>query len=148
MHTVLRGLAVYLFILVVFRLAGKRTLAQSTSFDLVLLLIISETIQQALIDNDNSLTTAFLLVITLVAVDILCSFLKIRFPHFENWVDGLPVIIVENGRTLEHRMKLLRVDEDDVMEAARSLHGLERFDQIKYAVLERSGHITIVPKDK
>jgi uncharacterized membrane protein YcaP (DUF421 family) len=148
MHTVLRGLAVYVFLLLVFRIAGKRTLAETTTFDLVLLLILSETIQQALVGNDSSMTSGFLLVITLVTLNVLFSMLKVRYPMFERWIDGLPVIVVENGKALTDRMKRLRLDEDDVMEAARELQGLERLEQIKYAVVERSGHITIVPYER
>jgi uncharacterized membrane protein YcaP (DUF421 family) len=148
MYTVLRGLAVYVFLLLVFRIAGKRTLAETTTFDLVLLLIVSETIQQALVDNDSSMTSGFLLVLTLVTLNVLFSVLKVRYPWFERWIDGLPVIVVENGKALPDRMKRLRLDEDDVMEAARELQGLERLEQIKYAVVERSGHITIVPNER
>jgi uncharacterized membrane protein YcaP (DUF421 family) len=148
MHTVFRGLAVYVFLLLVFRIAGKRTLAETTTFDLVLLLILSETIQQALVDNDSSMTSGFLLVLTLVTLNVLFSMLKVRYPSFERWIDGLPVIVVENGKALTDRMKRLRLDEDDVMEAARELQGLERLDQIKYAVVERSGRITIVPNER
>jgi uncharacterized membrane protein YcaP (DUF421 family) len=74
--------------------------------------------------------------------------LKVRYPSFERWIDGLPVIVVENGKALTDRMKRLRLDEDDVMEAARELQGLERLEQIKYAVVERSGRITIVPNER
>jgi uncharacterized membrane protein YcaP (DUF421 family) len=148
MHTVFRGLAVYVFLLLVFRIAGKRTLAETTTFDLVLLLILSETIQQALVDNDSSMTSGFLLVLTLVTLNVLFSMLKVRYPSFERWIDGLPVIVVENGKALTDRMKRLRLDEDDVMEAARELQGLERLEQIKYAVVERSGRITIVPNER
>jgi uncharacterized membrane protein YcaP (DUF421 family) len=148
MHTVLRGFAVYVFLLLIFRIAGKRTLAETTTFDLVLLLILSETIQQALVDHDSSMTSGFLLVLTLVTLNVLFSMLKVRYPMFERWIDGLPVIVVENGKALTERMKRLRLDEDDVMEAARELQGLERLEQIKYAVVERSGKITIVPNER
>jgi uncharacterized membrane protein YcaP (DUF421 family) len=145
MDSVIRGLIVYFLLLVVFRLSGTRTLAQTTSFDLVLLLIISETTQQAMVNGDHSLTNAFLLILTLVGASIVLSHLKPRFPALEQWLDGTPFLIVENGRLHRDRMRRARVDESDVMEAARSLQGLERLDQIKHAVLERNGSITIVP---
>ncbi|MFX4689755.1 hypothetical protein ABTB16_20325, partial [Acinetobacter baumannii] len=71
MDSVLRALVVYAFLLIVFRIAGKRTLAQATNFELVLLLIISETVQEALVDQDHSVTNAFLLVVTLVGTSLL-----------------------------------------------------------------------------
>ena len=145
MDSVVRGLAVYVFLLIVFRVAGKRTLAETTSFDFVLLLIISEATQQALVDGDNSMTNALLLVVTLVGLDIAISLVKRRFPTFDKLVDNVPLVIVEHGRPLRDRMHKSRVDTSDVLQAARESHGLERMDQIKYAVLERSGGITIVP---
>lgn len=147
MDTVVRGVAIYLFLLLIFRLSGKRSLAQITTFDLVLLLIISETTQQALIGNNFSLTTAFLLIITLAGVDILFSLWKQRSPRLEQILDDAPLVIVENGKLLQERMTKERIDEADILAAARELQGLERLDQIKYGVLERGGHITIVPTE-
>jgi uncharacterized membrane protein YcaP (DUF421 family) len=146
MDTVVRGAIVYLFLLVIFRLAGKRTLSEATSFDLVLLLIISETTQQAMVDNDHSMTNGALLVITLVGLDIVLSLVKQWMPFVEPWLDGSPLIVVKDGALLRDRMDRERVDEGDVLEAARQQLGLERLDQIKYAVLERGGKITVVPK--
>ena len=93
MDTVVRALGIYFFLLIVFRIAGKRTVAEFTTFDFVLLLIIGETTQQALIGNDFSLTTAWLLIVTLVGTDIAISFLKQRSRTVERWIDGAPVVI-------------------------------------------------------
>jgi uncharacterized membrane protein YcaP (DUF421 family) len=82
---------------------------------------------------------------TLIGTSIGLSLLKQRFPALEQWLDGTPLIILENGKGLKERMDKTRVDEADILEAARSLHGLERLEQIKYAILERNGSITIVP---
>jgi uncharacterized membrane protein YcaP (DUF421 family) len=143
---VVRAVVMYLFLLVVFRVSGKRSLAEITTFDFLLLLILSETTQQAMVGQDRSMTNAFLLIFTWVAVDIALSFLKQRFPRTEKWLEGTPVVIVEDGRPVREWMERLRVDVDDVLTAARKLHGLERMDQVKYAVLERSGGISIIPK--
>jgi uncharacterized membrane protein YcaP (DUF421 family) len=145
MDSIIRGFIVYTVLLLIFRLSGKRTLAQTTAFDLVLLLIISETIQQALIDNDNSMTNGILLVLTLVGISVVLSLLKQHSHFVERLVDGVPLIILENGKVHQERMDKERVDEEDILEAARKLQGLERLEQIKYAVLERNGDITIVP---
>jgi uncharacterized membrane protein YcaP (DUF421 family) len=145
MDAVIRGLIIYVVLLIIFRLSGKRTLSQTTAFDMVLLLIISETIQQALIDTDNSMTNGIILVLTLVGISVLLSLLKQHSHTVERLVDGTPLIIVENGKAIQERMDKERVDEEDILEAARKLQGLERLEQIKYAVLERSGDITIVP---
>jgi uncharacterized membrane protein YcaP (DUF421 family) len=148
MDSVLRGVAVYFFLLLVFRLAGRRTLAETSTFDLVLLLIISETTQQAMVKADNSLTNAFLLILTLVGTSLLLSELKMHVPVLTRWLDGLPVIIVRDGKVFRDRMQSLRVDEDDVLEAARAAHGLENMDQIKHAVVERGGGISIIPRER
>jgi uncharacterized membrane protein YcaP (DUF421 family) len=144
--TVLSAIAVYAFLLLVFRVSGKRTMAQATPFDLTLLLIISEAVQNALTGEDRSLTTAFVIVATLVVVDLGLSLIKMRSPRLERIIDDVPVVIFAAGKALEDRMRLARVDEADILEAARELHGLERLDQIRYAVLERDGQISIVPK--
>ena len=147
METVLRALFMYAFLLLLFRISGKRSLAQITSFDFVLLLVIGEATQQALIGDDFSMVTAIVAITTLVGVDIALSLIKARAPRIERCLDDVPVIIVADGRLMEDRLRKERVDQDDVLAAARSLHGLERLDQIKYAVLERNGGISIVPRE-
>jgi len=145
MDSLLRSLAIFAFLLIMLRLAGQRTLSEMTSFDFVLLLLVSETAQQAMLDMDFSLTTSLLLITALVGVSVVLSILKFRFPRVEKWLDGTALIVVENGQPLRDRMRKARVDEEDIMEAARQLQGLERIEQIKYAVLERGGNITIIP---
>lgn len=148
MDAVLRAGAVYVFVLVIFRLSGRRTLSEMTAFDFVLLLIIGEATQQALLGDDFSVTNAFIIILTLVTIDIGLSLLKDRAPKFAKVMDGIPTIIVENGRPLRDRMEKARIDEDDVLEAARELRGLYRIEDIKFAVLEASGKITIMPYDQ
>jgi uncharacterized membrane protein YcaP (DUF421 family) len=146
METVLRALTIYLVLLLVFRLAGRRTLMQMTSFDFVLLLIISEACQNAMLGDDYSITAGVLAIVTLVGADILLSYWKHRSAATERWLDGLPMIIVENGIPLKPLMDRARIDVDDVLAAARQGPGIERMDQIKYAVLEVSGGISVIPK--
>jgi uncharacterized membrane protein YcaP (DUF421 family) len=148
MDAVIRAVIVYAFLLVVLRLAGKRTLAQVTAFDFVLLLIISEATQQAMIDDDNSMTNAAILIVTLVSLNILMSLLKQRFKWVERVLEDIPLVIVADGKPLEDRMNKARVDVDDVLDAARESHGLEHLSQIKHAILERSGQISIIPQEK
>ena len=146
MSSIFHAASVYVVLLVIFRVAGKRTLNDMTTFDLVLVLIISEAVQQGMVGSDNSLTNAFLLVVTLVSMDILLSVLKHRFPGFGQALDGRPVVIVRDGELLERVAARERVDEEDVMSAARCLHGIEHMTQIKHAVLEAGGKISIIPR--
>jgi uncharacterized membrane protein YcaP (DUF421 family) len=146
MDAVLSALSIYVFLMVIFRIAGKRTLSETTTFDFVMLLIIAETTQQALLGDDFSVTNSFLLITTLVGLDIALSLLMRRWPRLERIMTGAPMILVENGKPLLERMHKARVSEGDVLTAARELQGLKRMDQIEYAVLERSGGISIIPK--
>lgn len=148
MTTIFRAAIIYVALLLIFRLLGRRALAQITTFDFVLLLIISETTQQAMIGDDFSITNAVLCILTLVTLDLGLSLWKRRWPRLERYVEGMPLVIVENGVPLRERMKKARVDEQDVMTAARATQGLCRMDQIRYAVLERSGGISIIPKEE
>jgi len=145
MDSVLRAVAMYLVLLVVFRIVGKRTLAQITPFDMVLLLIIAESTQQALVGPDYSLVNAALVIVTLVCIDIGLSQWRRYSRRVEKILDDVPVLLVERGRPLKSRMDRECVDAWDIMEAARHQQGLERMDQIKYAVLETNGEISIIP---
>jgi uncharacterized membrane protein YcaP (DUF421 family) len=146
MGSVIRAIIVYMFLILLFRIVGRRSLLQTTTFDLILLIIVSEATQNALLGDDNSLTNSFLVITTLVGIDIFFSLWKQRSTEVEKLLDGVPVILVEEGEPLRDRMKNARVDDDEIMMAARELQGLERLEQIKYAVLERSGRISIIPK--
>jgi uncharacterized membrane protein YcaP (DUF421 family) len=148
METVIRGVAVYLFLLLIFRVSGKRTLGDVTTFDFVLLLIVAEVTQQALTGDDYSVTNAFLLIVTLVGLDVFLSALKLRMPRLDRIVEGRPLVLVEDGRLLKDRMARERVDEDDILTAARETQGLEAMDQVKFAVLERNGRISVIPRER
>ena len=144
--TVFRTAAIYGFLLVVFRLAGKRTLAQMTSFDLLLVLVIGDATQQALIGDDFTLGTAFVAVASLVLLDVVLGSIKARSPAIDRIVDGLPVILVDRGTPLPERMAREGIDHEDILAAAREQCGLRRLDEIDFAVLERSGDLSIIPK--
>ena len=146
MESVLRATAIYLVLLAIFRIAGKRSLAQITTFDFVLLLIIGEATQQALLGDDFSVINACIVIATLVLLEIALSHLAARFPALDRALEGLPLVVVHNGTLLKERLERERLDESEILTAAREAHGLETLEDIKYAVLERSGGITIVPK--
>lgn len=146
MSSVIRAATVYLFLLIIFRIAGKRSIAQITTFDLILSLIISEAVQQALIDSDNSMTNAFVIVSTLVGMNVLFSVIKQRSALFDKLIDGRPVIVMQDGQLLRDAMDLERVDEEDILGAAREQEGVETLAKLKYAVVERDGSISVVPK--
>jgi uncharacterized membrane protein YcaP (DUF421 family) len=146
MESVLRAGAIYLFLFVVFRIAGRRPLAEMTAFDMVLLLVIGEAISEALNGADPSFTHAAILVATLVLMELGFAWIKQRSPVAERLVDDVPLVVVEHGKPLKERMERVHVDESDILEAARALHGLENMQQVKYAVLERDGAISVIPE--
>lgn len=145
MESVLRAACVYIALLVIVRVSGRRTLGQLTTFDFILLLIIGEAIQQALLGDDFSLMNGLLVIVTLISIDVGLSFVKRRSPNVEKWLEGTPTVIVNKGRPLKKVLEKARVSEEDILHAARKLHGLERMEQIKYAVLEPAGEISVIP---
>lgn len=145
MDTVLRALVIYVLIVVLMRLSGKRTMSQLTAVDFVLLLIISEATQQALLGDDFSLTTGALVITTLVFLDRFFDALKFRFKGVSRVIEGTPLVVVEHGKPLSHRLRKEHIDVDDVLAAARANHGLLRMEQIEYAILETSGGISVIP---
>jgi uncharacterized membrane protein YcaP (DUF421 family) len=148
MNSVLRAALVYVFVLLMFRISGKRTLSQITTFDFVLLLIISEATQQALLGDDFSIINALVVIATLIVLDLSLSKIEIAWPAFSRALGSLPVVIVEDGKLLEARAKREGVTLAEILEAGREKHGLERLEQIKYAILERHGGISVVPREK
>ncbi|CDF93101.1 MULTISPECIES: DUF421 domain-containing protein [unclassified Pseudomonas] len=147
MDSVLRAAAMYLALMVLFKIAGRRSLADLTTFDFVLLMIIGEATQQALLGDDFSLTNALMVIVTLIAIDVGLSLLKQRSQWVSRLIDGGPTVIVEDGRILRGRMRLARLVEADIMEAARSSQGIETLEQIKFAIIERNGKISVIAKE-
>lgn len=146
MDSILRAVAIYAILMIIFRISGKRSLAQITTFDFVLLLVIGEATQQALLGDDFSLTNATLVIITLLGLDIALSMLQERFSFLTPWIEDVPLVLVDEGEMLKSHMEKTRISEADILHAARSTQGLERMDQIKYAVLERTGEVSIIAK--
>lgn len=144
MDTVIRSASVYVVLLVLFRLAGKRALAQITTFDLVLLLIVSEAIQNALVVDDHSVTNAVVVVVMLIGADMGLALLTQRYKWLEKLVDDVPLVLVVDGRPIPERLERARVSESDILDAARQSRGVGSMSQIRYAILERTGGISII----
>lgn len=144
--TALRAAGVYVFLMLAFRFAGHRTLAQITNFDLILVLIIGDATQNAIVGDDTSIWTAAVAIASLVLLDVLIGRGKQAWPQLDTVADGLPVVVVAQGRPLDDRMKKQGVDLEDVLAAARERQGIDRIEDVEYAVLEKSGGISIIPK--
>lgn len=145
MDSIIKATIVYFALWAIIRVSGRRTLGEMSAFDLVLFMIIGGSTQRAITGQDYSMTNALLLVATFVVLDVALSIVELRSPFARRILNAMPMIVVENGVLLGRRMRCARVTEDNILEAARRLHGLERIDQIKFAILEGTGEITIVP---
>ena len=145
MDSVIKAIVVFFVLWAIIRVSGRRTLGEMTAFDFVLFLIIGGSTQRAITGQDYSLVNALLLVATFVTLDIGLSVVELKWPALRPILNAQPMILVENGFQMTRRMRLARVTEGNILEAARRLHGLECMEQIKFAILESTGEITIVP---
>jgi len=146
LELVARAAIIYFGLILLMRLAGNRQFAQMTAFDLVLLLLIAEVTDQALIGEDRSVTGVLVVITTLIALDILMSLAKRRWRPLGKLLEGVPMLLVDHGKLVSATSFRERVSPDEILEAARRDHGIESMDGIEYAILERNGNITIVPK--
>src|SRR3954454_21507379 len=156
MEPVLRALGCYLLLLIVVRLSGKRGLAQITIFDLILLLLISQTVGQALIGDDSSLTTAAMITVTLVDVNRVNDAAAHRFADMSHVLEDAPLVLIQNGHFHEDRPARMKIRREDpragmkirIAGATRTAGfgaGLEWLATAKHAVPERSGAISLIP---
>lgn len=148
MDSIIRGISIYFVLLIATRLSGRRTMAQMTPFDFVLLLIIAETTQQALLGDDFSIVNAVVLILTLFATDVMLAWLKGRSPRLESLLDGNPTVLISRGEIDPEAMRRARISVEDVLQSARDQHGLKSLADVDAAVLEVSGGISIIPKDQ
>lgn len=145
MDIVLRGVAVYAFLYLLMRVVGRRELSTLQPFDLILLIILGDSVQQGLTQDDYSLTGAFLAIGTIATLQVATSWVSWRFPRARPVLDGEPIVIVEDGQAIERNLKRERLALEEVMEEAR-LQQISSLDEIKWAVLETSGNISFVKK--
>lgn len=123
MDSILRAAGMYVALMLLFRVAGRRSLADLTTFDFVLLLIIGEATQQALLGEDFSFTNAMLVIATLIVLDVGLSLAKLNSKPLARFLDGHATLVVENGRYLHNRMRRVRLTEDDILRPPASNKG-------------------------
>ena len=143
---VLRAVAIYLLVMVLVRLSGKRAVGQFTPFDLVLLILIGNAVQNGLNGGDNSVTGAALLAVCLIALNYATAFLSARVPGARKWIEGEPVVLAQDGRVFHDVLRRELVSKADFREAMRGA-GCSETERIRLAVLETNGHISIVLND-
>jgi uncharacterized membrane protein YcaP (DUF421 family) len=145
MDIVFRGIAVYFFIYLLTRVIGRRELSSMAPFDLILLIILGDAVQQGLTQDDYSITGAFLAVGTIAALQVATSWVSFRSSRLRTVLEGEPIVIVEDGKPIERNMNRERLVLEEVMEEAR-LQQIDSIDQIRWAVIETSGNISFIKK--
>ena len=142
---VLRGAAVYVAVLVLVRLVGKRTVGQFTPFDLVLVVVLGESVGHSLVGEDHSLAGGLILAATLLSLNWGLGFLTARWPAFDRVVEGRPVLLARSGELYRDVLRKQSLSEKEFDMAMRA-QGINDVAQVELAMLETSGDITIVTK--
>ena len=143
MGTIIRATLAYWFLLFMLRVLGRRSTSQMTPFELILLFMIGGMTIQAVVSDDRSMTNALLAVCTVASMHIVVSVLKQWSDGFAKVVDGTPLVVMDRGEWNKELMQACRIQEQDVMQAARQ-QGIQRAEPIKYVIVERNGSISIV----
>lgn len=141
---IIRSAIVYLFLFLAFRLAGKRQIGQMSPFDLIVLLVISNVLQNAMIGKDDSVLGGLIGATTVLVLNYGAAWLSIRSHRMERVLEGEPTLLVHNGRILERNLRKELITPGELMAAIRR-GGLENPRQVHLAILEETGAISIIP---
>ena len=145
MDVVIRAAVAFLFVLFLTRVVGRRELSSLEPFDLIMLVMLGDLVQQGVTQNDFSVTGLILAGGTIAALTVLVSWANFRFRVFRPALDGYPVILVQDGETIDRNMNRNRITAEELAAAAR-MQQVEKIEDIRWAVLETSGQISIIPK--
>jgi uncharacterized membrane protein YcaP (DUF421 family) len=142
---ILRTAVVYVVVLVLLRVAGKRELGQMSPVDLVVILVIANAVQNAMTGGDNSLIGGVIAATTLVAMNLAFSRVSHRIPYLEHLFESDPTPLIQDGKQIKRNLERENVEMDELMMAARE-HGIDDIEGVGAAYLERDGSISIIPK--
>jgi uncharacterized membrane protein YcaP (DUF421 family) len=145
--TVLKAAVAYFILLFAMRLIGRRTASQAAPLDMVVLFLFGAMTGAAILGEDRSFTAAMTGIFTVGLMHVLTGWLKLRSRLFERIVDGTPIIVFEEGRLVEDQMRRLRMQEADIRTAMRQ-EGMIEMDEMRYAIVERDGTISIIPRER
>lgn len=141
MEIIVRATVVFFFLFVVLRAIGKRDLAELSPFDIVILVVLGDLVQQGVTQEDYSVTGAFLAAGTMVFWVLVISWLTFRSRRVHERVSGQPVVVVHDGRIVEEALTLERLPKEELFEAAR-LEGIEDLATVRYALMEPGGNFS------
>jgi len=145
MDIVFRAAIAFLFILLLTRIVGRRELGSLEPFDLILLIVLGDLVQQGVTQSDYSVTGLLLAGGTLALMQVAASYLSFRFRRLRPVLDGEPIVLVEDGRLLERNLGRERLTTEELAAQAR-LNQIDSIDKVRWAVLETSGRISFIPK--
>jgi uncharacterized membrane protein YcaP (DUF421 family) len=140
---VLRGIIIYIVVFAFTRAIGRRELSSLQPFDLILLIVIGDLIQSGVTQDDMSVTGILLVLCTIGILQVATSYLGFRFRRIRPFLQGEPIVLVENGKTIDKNMRRERLTLDDLAEKAR-LSEIASLDEIRWAVLETTGDISFI----
>jgi uncharacterized membrane protein YcaP (DUF421 family) len=145
MDLVLRAIIVFVLILVITRSVGRRELSSMEPFDLILLVVMGDLIQQGVTQSDNSLTGATIVIVTIAALTVGTAYLSFRFRRLRPLLEGEPVVLIAGGRLIESNLRRQRMTVEELRAEARqqSIGGL---DAVDYAVLETNGRVSFLTR--
>ena len=145
MDLVVRAVVGFLFILLLTRVVGRRELSSMEPFDLILLVVIGDLVQQGITQNDFSVTGLMLVTTTIALMTVAVSFASFKFPRLRPVIDGEPVIVVEDGKPIDRNLRRNRITLEELAAAARA-EGIATIEKVRWAVLETSGKISFIEK--
>ena len=145
MDLVIRAAFLFAFVYLLTRVVGRRELSSLEPFDVILLVMIGDLMQQGMTRNDFSVTGAVLVGGTIGLMTVAVSYLSFRFPRLRPALDGEPVIVVEDGKPIERNLRRNRISNEELASAARQ-NGYGSIDDIRWAVLETNGQLSFIPK--
>jgi uncharacterized membrane protein YcaP (DUF421 family) len=145
MDLAIRSVVLYLFVFVLTRVVGRRELSSLQPFDLILLIVLGDSIQQGLTQDDYSVTGAIIVVGTIAVLQVTTSYLSFRLPLLRPVLEGEPIVLVEDGKPIEKNLHRERLSMEDLMEEARQQQ-IAALDDVQWAVLETSGTISFIQK--
>jgi uncharacterized membrane protein YcaP (DUF421 family) len=145
MDIAVRGIALYLFIFLLTRVTGRRELSTLEPFDLVLLIVLGDAVQQGLTQDDYSVTGAVIAIATIATLQVGTSYVSFKFRSARRVLDGDPIVLVQDGSVIERNLRRERITVDELAEQARG-HQITKIEDIQWAVFEPSGSISFIPK--
>ena len=145
MDLVLRATVVFFFIFLVTRIVGRRQLSTLEPFDVIMLVVIGDLVQQGITQSDNSVTGALIVIATIALLSVFVAWVAFRFKRVRLVTDGEPIILVQDGAPIERNLRRERLTVEEVEEQARQQQ-IESIDDLRWAILETDGQISCIPK--